>query len=152
MVLGENALGERWFYQDSTDNADTEARDRWLPLIASNRISNEINIQLPDNQRFKNNYLSVNLISVSPQTRLAVFRDVNQRNYPTPREFAAPPAGYHRFDASAGTTWLLGKQKMEVSLTVENIFNTRYRDYLNRLRFFADELGRNFTLRMKTIF
>ncbi len=152
VVLGENTLGERWTYQDSTDNVATEAHDRWLPLMPPNRVSNELRFELPDNQRFKHSFFSLNLISVSRQTRVAIFRDANKRDYPTAREFATPPAGYQRFDVSAGTTWHLGKQKIEGSLTVENLFDSRYRDYLNRLRFFADEIGRNFTLRLKTVF
>jgi len=33
-----------------------------------------------------------------------------------------------------------------VNLNVNNILNTNYRNYLNRQRYYADELGRNFNL------
>jgi iron complex outermembrane receptor protein len=32
---------------------------------------------------------------------------------------------------------------------VQNMFNTTYRDYLNRQRFFADEMGRNIQIQLK---
>jgi iron complex outermembrane receptor protein len=44
----------------------------------------------------------------------------------------------------------LGKHsKIQVSLNINNLLNTSYRNYLNRLRFFADDLGRNFQLQIK---
>lgn len=33
--------------------------------------------------------------------------------------------------------------------SVQNIFNTEYRDYLNKQRFFANEIGRNFQIQLK---
>jgi len=32
---------------------------------------------------------------------------------------------------------------------VQNILNVAYRDYLNRQRFFADEIGRSFQIQLK---
>ena len=69
-----------------------------------------------------------------------------------PRELdiSTPPAGYHllhfysemKFNTFYKTTTTLG-------FSVQNIFNTNYRDYLNRQRFFADEVGRNFQIQIK---
>ncbi|MBC6996975.1 TonB-dependent receptor [Cytophaga sp. FL35] len=39
--------------------------------------------------------------------------------------------------------------KLTTSLSVHNLFNTSFRDYLNRQRYFADDLGRNITLQLK---
>ncbi|MCG9793383.1 TonB-dependent receptor [Flavobacterium algicola] len=36
-----------------------------------------------------------------------------------------------------------------VAFSVQNILNTSYRDYLNRQRFFADEIGRSFQIQLK---
>jgi len=38
---------------------------------------------------------------------------------------------------------------LAVNFSVLNIFNTQYRDYLNRQRLYTDDLGRNFQLRLK---
>ena len=39
--------------------------------------------------------------------------------------------------------------KTTINLSVSNVLNTSYRDYLNRQRFFADEMGRNFRIQFK---
>jgi iron complex outermembrane receptor protein len=36
-----------------------------------------------------------------------------------------------------------------VGIGVRNLFNTRYRDYLNSMRYFTDEMGRNISFRLK---
>lgn len=40
------------------------------------------------------------------------------------------------------------RQSLEFFFSVDNLFNTSYRSYLNRFRYFADELGRNINLRV----
>ncbi|KKM72261.1 hypothetical protein LCGC14_1422330, partial [marine sediment metagenome] len=42
-----------------------------------------------------------------------------------------------------------GKSDLTVGFGITNILNTSYRNYLNRLRYYADDLGRNFTLSLK---
>lgn len=38
----------------------------------------------------------------------------------------------------------------QIALGIDNLFNVRYRDYLNRYRYFANEPGRNVVLQIKT--
>jgi len=38
---------------------------------------------------------------------------------------------------------------LKVDFNIENLFNVSYREHLNRLRYFADELGRNFNIKLK---
>ena len=44
------------------------------------------------------------------------------------------------------------KYDIQVGLSINNILNTSYRDYLNRFRYFADEMGRNISLKIKIPF
>ncbi len=75
-------------------------------------------------------------------------RYVAQQNHLLPeQDFLAAPDGYFLLDADFKTTITLGVQSLNLGLRIENIMNTRYRDYLNRLRYFADDLGRNIFLR-----
>jgi iron complex outermembrane receptor protein len=39
-------------------------------------------------------------------------------------------------------------KKLEVNLSVSNALNAAYRDYLNRFRYYADDQGRNISLRV----
>jgi len=58
------------------------------------------------------------------------------------------PDGYALLGAEIGATVRLGNTPVEVSLTGANLLNERYRDYLNRFRYFANDMGRNVILRL----
>jgi iron complex outermembrane receptor protein len=61
-------------------------------------------------------------------------------------DFTPPPQAYHLFEAKVQLTLNRWKNKPELRLGVQNLFNSSYRDYLNRMRYFSDEMGRNITL------
>ena len=61
-------------------------------------------------------------------------------------DISTPPKGFSLFHFSAGMD--LAKN-FNVNLNVRNAFNTNYREYLNRLRFYSDAMGRNFILTLK---
>jgi iron complex outermembrane receptor protein len=68
-------------------------------------------------------------------------------------DFAPPPAAYSLWSASASQQFVItAKQSLNISLTINNLLNTSYRDYLNRFRYFADEIGRNIAFRAKYSF
>ncbi|MEM9001014.1 MAG: TonB-dependent receptor [Bacteroidota bacterium] len=54
-------------------------------------------------------------------------------------DFTDAPEGYFLLDLS----WNFGWKNLSGGIRVQNLFNARYRDYLNELRYFADEPGRN---------
>jgi iron complex outermembrane receptor protein len=67
--------------------------------------------------------------------------------------FPLPTAGYVLFNAELGVRrLLLAGQPLTLSLTVRNLFDTRYRDYLSRYRLFVDDPGRDFVLRLQMPF
>ncbi|MFK7756624.1 MAG: TonB-dependent receptor [Flavobacteriales bacterium] len=59
------------------------------------------------------------------------------------QDFLAPPNGYGLINASVSMTQHWKKNSLTVLLRVDNLMNTRYRDYMNRQRYFTDDLGRN---------
>ena len=62
---------------------------------------------------------------------------------------AAPyPPAYTLFGARVGGTLSWAGTPVRVQLSVENLFDVRYRDALSRFRYFVDEPGRNATLRV----
>ena len=86
-------------------------------------------------------YAQVGAQAVRRQTRVP--RDNEQRDYQD------PPAGYWLLGAEVGGTLRLGAHTpLNISLTGTNLLDRRYRDYLNRYRYFLDEMGRNVTLRL----
>jgi iron complex outermembrane recepter protein len=44
---------------------------------------------------------------------------------------------------------ILTKSKIQAGLSIYNVTNESYRDYLNRFRYFANEAGINVALRLK---
>lgn len=62
----------------------------------------------------------------------------------------SPPPAYHLMHFQSEITLPAFKNsKLNIRFSIDNIFNISYRNYLNRLRFFADELGRNFKLQLQ---
>jgi iron complex outermembrane recepter protein len=65
-------------------------------------------------------------------------------------DVSTPPPAYHLLHFQSDITLnLSSKTDLNIGLVVTNIFNTSYREYLNRLRYFADDLGRNMMLQLK---
>jgi iron complex outermembrane receptor protein len=65
-------------------------------------------------------------------------------------DISTPPPAYNLFNMNANWSFQVNKQSnLQVGLIVNNVLNTSYRNYLNQLRFFADEMGRNFILQLK---
>lgn len=69
---------------------------------------------------------------------------------PTLVEISQPPKGYHQLHFSSEMSFAtFEKSKITIGFNIQNIFNTNYRDYLNRTRFYVDDMGRNFTIQIK---
>ena len=93
-------------------------------------------IVLRQNQ-FPNNNFTTNIV-------------VDNELAPVLVDISTPPPGYqllHFYSEMSFKTF--GKTNATVAFSVHNILNTTYRDYLNRQRFFADEMGRNFQIQLK---
>ncbi len=74
----------------------------------------------------------------------------NNELVPVVVDISTPPAGYHLLHFYSEMTFkTFGKTSTTVAFSVQNIANTSYRDYLNRQRLFADEMGRNIQLQIK---
>ena len=65
-------------------------------------------------------------------------------------DISTPPKGYQLLHFySEIKLSLFAKTSTTLGFSIQNILNTSYRDYLNRQRFYADDLGRNFQLLLK---
>ncbi|NRD20192.1 TonB-dependent receptor [Winogradskyella eckloniae] len=65
-------------------------------------------------------------------------------------DISSTPSSYALFSLNSSIEFkAFNKGKLQLEFNIENLFNTSYRDYLNRLRYYADELGRNFNLKIK---
>jgi iron complex outermembrane receptor protein len=67
-------------------------------------------------------------------------------------DYVAPPKGYALVNAQVTYEFKIREQTVDISLEANNILNQSYRDYLNRFRYFSDEIGRNIALKIKVPF
>lgn len=75
-----------------------------------------------------------------------------QWRVPQDEDFAPPPEGYFLMNAEISAEFKLKKQEFRIYLIADNLLNTSYRDYLNRLRYYADDMGRNIQLKLNFLF
>jgi iron complex outermembrane receptor protein len=63
-------------------------------------------------------------------------------------DFKDAPEGYFLLDIA----WSVKSKNIEAGLSIQNVFNTPYRNYLNEMRYFADEPGINFLFTLNYLF
>lgn len=116
----------------------------WLIGMPSDRVSAELTYKIRETNVFSDTYIALEVPVVFKQFR------VPDENKFGPQDYKTPPAGYTLLNLNAGTTLHLNKNfPLTVGLSVRNLLNTRYREYLNSFRYFADEMGRNIGFRLK---
>ena len=113
--------------------------------MPADRLQNEISFTFKDKNKFTKTYLSAEFIYVMKQTRIPGDNGGKQ-------DYKDAPDAYSLFNTDAGTTIVINKIPIALSIGVRNVFNTVYRDYLNSLRYFIDETGRNIQVRIKIPF
>ncbi|MDX5436760.1 MAG: TonB-dependent receptor, partial [Pontibacter sp.] len=121
-------------------NLDTDDHLIYMP---ANRFDNSLRYQFSEaasSGRLSKSFVSVGGVYVAEQTR------VPQK---TEQDFAPAPDAYFLLQAEAGTTVHIGKQPVEVSVTGKNLLNNVYREYLNKLRYYAEEPGRMLLFRVR---
>lgn len=62
------------------------------------------------------------------------------------------PEGYFLLNAGVKTNFNIKETNFKLFVKAENLLDTRYRDYLNRLRYYADESGRNISIGLNVLF
>ena len=106
-----------------------------LVNIPADNIFASVNYSFSDMGSWKNNFLSLNGNYTFKQWRITEDQD-----------FLPPPDAYFLLGLSAGTSLQFKDSSLKFSFNIENLLNQKYRDYLNRLRYFADDLGINISL------
>jgi iron complex outermembrane recepter protein len=67
-------------------------------------------------------------------------------------DFMPAPNGYALISLSSGFSLKQKSVRYDFRLSVENLLNTAFREYTNRFRYYADDLGRNISLTVKCRF
>lgn len=127
-----------WKVKGSILRAWNKSADNWLIQMPADRVETEFGFHWDRNQRLKHIYVGPSIQYVAKQTRV-----------PAGSDFVDPPSAYWLVNLNVATHFRMGKKHAEIGLNVSNLMNTRYRDYMDRFRYFTDAMGRNVSLRLK---
>ena len=116
-------------------------KDDWLIFMPADRLENELTVFLSDKKNRSNSYLSLEFLLVGEQKRVPDERNGTQ-------DYKDPPEGYALLNLNVATTIRMLRNPLTFSFSVRNLLNTSYRDYLNSMRYFIDETGRNVGIRV----
>ncbi len=109
--------------------------------MPSDNISFSSRYSFSSKKKWKNHFMDIKIKYTARQKRIDEEQD-----------YVLPPDAFTLVNMKAGTTLELDESRIDFIFTVENLLNTKYRDYLNRLRYFADEPGINFRLGINYVF
>ena len=111
----------------------------WIYGIPSDRTEIKLVLNPFTGKNLKNTSLSISNLFVGKQFRL-----------PAGVDYALPPNAYQLLNAEL-TYQTLNSRKNNVVIVfgVNNLLNTKYREFLNSFRYYTDEMGRNFYLKIK---
>ncbi|MCE7054581.1 TonB-dependent receptor [Algoriphagus sp. AGSA1] len=109
----------------NTDN------NSYLPFIPANRMEWGISYDFAKDIHTPTHKLTLSNVLVAKQTRDPDF------------DIAPPPPAYALFNVSYSKQFEVGEDKLNLGLQIQNLFNTRYKDYMNRFRYFTYDMGTN---------
>lgn len=143
----------RFNHQFSLVKGYDQSRDEPLINMPPVNTTNEI---VYKNERFNNLRLALQSQYVFrqneyPDNNFDVFLPVTQTTETI--DVSTPPGAYHLLNFNSELSFNANqKSTLTVGFAITNVLNTSYRNYLNRLRYYADDLGRNFLLNLKIIY
>jgi len=135
-------------YVNGRDKTNNDAIIDMPPLTLNNRIQfskkewNNLTLELQSEMvfrqtQFPDNNFTTNIIE-------------NGDFVPVEVDISTPPPAYHLLHFTSDFQFKVSEHSLAtLGFSVFNILDTSYRDYLNRQRFYADELGRNFQIQLK---
>lgn len=106
----------------------------------TNKNLNQLSISLNQKTVYQQNrFPDYNFFTFNPTLQKDVFVDIS----------STPPT-YSLFSLQTSAVFKAFKKgSLKVAFNIDNLFDVAYREHLNRFRYFADELGRNFNLKIK---
>lgn len=131
------ANGLRWDAKASYLLADNLDTDEALIFMPANWVQSGLQYTHTTSGRWRKPFLKLSVRHVFEQKRIPFGLDILD-----------PPTAYTLTNLSGGIRFLGSGKHWDFGFEVSNLFNVRYRDYLNRFRYYADEVGRNISLRI----
>lgn len=147
-----------WHNKMALISARDVRNDDYLPYIPANNFETGLELEREQWKGLHDLYLGLNVAYYARQQQAprvisietvfeAAQNDVDlftedSRNF----DFLPAPNAYTLVNLEAGFTKEFEHASLSARAGVKNLFNVDYRNYTNRLRYFADDIGRNFTV------
>lgn len=113
-------------------------RSAYLALVPADRLDVGLTYRAPSFGPFESGFATLRAELVRRQSRTDAGTDL-----------APGPPGYVRLGADLGTEFTAWDRRFHASVGLDNALDRTYRDYTSLQRYFADEPGRSFTLRLR---
>ncbi|UTW63162.1 TonB-dependent receptor [bacterium SCSIO 12741] len=113
----------------------------FLNGMPADRMEHTLEYSFKNNSRIRDAYVSLGVLHVFKQSRI-----------PPNSDFVEPPEAYTLLNAQLGLALYFGDYPIQLGVGVKNLLNTRYRDYLNRFRYYSDDLGTQVSFRITVPF
>jgi iron complex outermembrane receptor protein len=110
--------------------------NNYFPFIPSDRMDWGIAYNFGKSASNQANKLTLSNLLVAKQKREPDF------------DLATSPPAYALFNLAYQRGINLKGNKLNLGLQVQNLFNTSYKEYMNRFRYFTDDIGRNILLKI----
>ena len=118
--------------------ANEQKTGRYFPYIPSLRLTEEVGLRLSHPKGWTSEW-ALNHLFVDRQHRFDRSTDLTDS-----------PDPYHLFGLEASLAKPLGsRQSLRLSLSVDNLLNTEYKEYTNRARYYAHDAGRDIRLALR---
>jgi iron complex outermembrane receptor protein len=131
-----------------------DANDRF-PLIPPMQLDNTLTYKKQSIGKWRDTFISLTSQVVFQQTRsprTILPAEIENENIISTFDFMDAPKTYGLFRLEIGSKLPLDNKDLTVGVAVENLLDTPYRNYMNRLRYYADEMGRNVSIRLNYAF
>ena len=125
--------------------------DDVLIFIPPAQFENGLTYFLPASGKLSDVYIGVSVPVTFRQSRAPMVVNPEDIGASAPDrifDFAAAPAGYALLNARLGGKIPVGEHSLGITLSAENLLNTSYRNYMNRVRYYSEDIGSNFILRV----
>ncbi len=122
-------------------HAENKSLHEPLLFMPANRIRSHIGYENAKFSKLHDLFIQLQFTYVAKQNR-----------YPQGVDYTSPPPAYSLVDFNLGFETHWGKQHLNWSISIYNVFNTAYRDYLSRFRYFVNDTGRNLVVRLSIPF
>jgi iron complex outermembrane recepter protein len=152
-VFQYNQVDANLLGADAMVSVEVQHKLELLGKISYNRGSIQGGLPLvfipPGSAQFNINYLLQNLFSLK-EVKIAgeMIHVAKQNRLVIGQDYTDSPPAYTLFNLGVTSKTKLFDKEVKFHIGVDNVFNSTYRNYLNRFRYFADELGRNIFLKI----